>query len=281
MSAFRSAVVIAEHAFDLRPRIAIILGTGLGDAVTGMERVAEIAYDDLPGFPRPTVSGHSGRLILGRIAGIPVAVLAGRVHVYEGASPGKLALPVRALKLAGIELLLLTNAAGSLRPEIGPGCLVAVSDHINLMGINPLTGPNDERFGPRFPSLRDAYDPALRAVLDRTAQALNIRLETGVYLACSGPSFETPAEIRAFRILGADLVGMSTVPEVIAARHCGLRVAAISVVTNLAEGLGPDPASHAETLAEARGAAADLGRLIEGFIAEIASDIVVESAIGA
>jgi purine-nucleoside phosphorylase len=193
-------------------------------------------------------------------------VLQGRAHLYEGGDPEAMQTPVRALKAAGAETLVLTNAAGSLRPELGPGSLMAIADHINLTGTNPLVGPNYDALGPRFPSLRDAYDPQLRETLHATAGDLGIPLAEGVYLAVSGPSFETAAEIRAFRTLGADAVGMSTVPETILARHTGLRVAAVSTITNLAEGLSDEPLSHEQTLRDARRAAGSLARLLTAFV---------------
>ena len=207
-------------------------------------------YTELPGFPRPTVTGHAGSAVLGRIGGVPVAVLQGRAHLYEGGDVDLIRTPVRALRAAGAEILVLTNAAGSLRPAVTPGSLMAITDHINLTGANVLAGPNDDALGPRFPSLRDAYDPELR-------QALH---------AAGGPSFETPAEIRAFRTLGADAVGMSTVHETIVARHCGLRVAAVSAITNLAEGMQDEPLSHEQTLRDAARAAEDLAPLITRFV---------------
>ena len=218
---------------------------------------------------RGTVAGHAGALILGRLAGQDVALFAGRSHVYERIEASAILTPVRTLKALGAELLVLTNAAGSLRPEVGPGSLVAISDHINLLGFNPLTGPNDDSVGPRFPSLAGAYDAALRERLHAAAGALGTELHDGVYLATAGPSFETPAEIRAFRTLGADVVGMSTVPEVIAARHAGLRVAAVSAVTNLAEGMGGEALSHEQTLRVAAQGAARLGPLLERFVGEL------------
>jgi xanthosine phosphorylase len=260
-----AAQVIAERAPGFAPRLGIILGSGLGGLADALGDATSIDYGDLPGFPEPGVAGHGGRLVLGTLAGLPVACLQGRRHVYEGGDPGAMKAPVRALKQAGAEALLATNAAGSLRPENPPGSLMAISDHINMLGVSPLTGPNDDEIGPRFPSLRDAYDPSLRELLRDCAEALGIRLPEGVYLATHGPSFETPAEIRAFRTLGADAVGMSTVPEVILARHCGLRVAAVSAITNLAEGMGGEQLSHEQTLRNANQAAADLSRLIERF----------------
>jgi purine-nucleoside phosphorylase len=249
------------------PRLGIILGSGLGAVAEALEDQQVISYADLPDFPQPSVHGHAGTLALGTLAGVPVACLQGRRHVYEGGDPGAMRGPVRALKEAGAEALFVTNAAGSLNAEVGPGSLMAISDHINMLGVNPLTGPNDDAIGPRFPSLRDAYDPELRAVLHETAGGLGIPLAEGVYLATAGPSFETPAEIRAFRTLGADAVGMSTVPEVILARHAGLRVVAVSAVTNLAEGMGGEALSHEQTLRYANQAAGDLTRLIIDFCA--------------
>jgi xanthosine phosphorylase len=260
-----AAQVIAERAPGFTPRLGLILGSGLGGLADALEQPTAIDYADLPGFPQPGVAGHGGRLVLGTLAGLPVACLMGRRHIYEGGDPGGMKAPVRALRHAGAEALLATNAAGSLRPENPPGSLMAISDHINMLGVSPLTGPNDDEIGPRFPSLRDAYDPPLREVLRQCAHDLQIPLPEGVYLATHGPSFETPAEIRAFRTLGADAVGMSTVPEVILARHSGLRVAAISAITNLAEGMGGEQLSHEQTLRNADKAAGDLTRLLERF----------------
>jgi xanthosine phosphorylase len=255
--------VISERA----PRLGIILGSGLGAVAEALDDAVTIPYTELPDFPAPSVHGHAGTLALGTLAGTPVACLQGRRHVYEGGDPGAMRGPVRALKAAGAEAIFVTNAAGSLNAEVGPGSLMAISDHINMLGVNPLTGPNDDAVGPRFPSLRDAYDPELRTLLHEVARALDIRLAEGVYLATAGPSFETPAEIRAFRTLGADAVGMSTVPEVILARHAGLRVAAVSAITNLAEGMGGEELSHEQTLRYANQAAGDLTRLIIEFCA--------------
>ena len=247
------------------PRLGIILGSGLGAVADAVEDAEVIPYTELPGFPEPSVHGHAGSLTLGTLSGLPVACMQGRRHVYEGGDPGAMRGPVRALKAAGAEALFATNAAGSLNADVGPGSLMAISDHINMLGVNPLTGPNDDAIGPRFPSLRDAYDPELRRTLHETAGELGIPLAEGVYLATSGPSFETPAEIRAFRTLGADAVGMSTVPEVILARHAGLKVVAVSAITNLAEGMGGEQLSHEQTLRYASQAAGDLTRLIIEF----------------
>jgi len=267
MSAREAAAVVAERAAAFRPRLGLVLGSGLGVLADDLEQVTSIPYGDLPGFRTGTVSGHAGALALGTLDGVPVACLQGRSHLYEGVDASAITTPVRTLKLLGAEALLLTNAAGSLRPEVGSGSLVAIADHINLQGFNPLMGPNDDEVGPRFPSMRAAYDPELRAGLHAAAAELGTPLHDGVYLACTGPSFETPAEIHAFRTLGADLVGMSTVPEVIVARHCGLRVAAVSVVTNLAEGMGEAEISHAQTLAEGERGAAALAPLVRRWVA--------------
>jgi xanthosine phosphorylase len=257
--------VIAQRA----PRLGIILGSGLGAVAEALEDAEIVPYTELPDFPAPSVHGHAGTLALGTLRGLPVACLQGRKHVYEGGDPGAMRGPVRALKEAGAEALLVTNAAGSLNADVGPGSLMAISDHINMLGVNPLTGPNDDAIGPRFPSLRDAYDPELRATLHRVALDLDIKLRDGVYLATAGPSFETPAEIRAFRTLGADAVGMSTIPEVILARHAGLKVVAVSAITNLAEGMGGEALSHEQTLRYANQTAGDLSRLIIGFCARL------------
>jgi xanthosine phosphorylase len=257
-----AAAVLAEH----RPSVGIVLGSGLGAVADAVEDPVVIGYDELPGFPRPTVAGHAGRAVLGTIGGVAVAVLQGRAHLYEGGDPETLRAPVRALNAAGAQTLILTNAAGSLRAEVGPGSLMAITDHINMTGVNLLAGPNDDGLGPRFPSLKDAYDPGLLQAMRAAAGETGVALAEGVYLAVSGPSFETPAEIRAFRTLGADAVGMSTVQETIVARHCGMRVAAISAITNLAEGMSEQPLSHEQTLRDGELAAGDLTRLLLNFI---------------
>ena len=249
----------------MTPRLGIILGSGLGAIVDALADATHTPYAQLPDFPQPSVAGHGGTLSEGTLAGLPVAVLSGRKHVYETGDAFGMRVPIRTLKQRGVETLLVTNAAGSLNADVGPGRLMAIADHINLLAVNPLTGPNDDAIGPRFPSLRDAYDPQLRQLLHSAANDLQIDLAEGVYLATPGPSFETPAEIRAFRLLGADAVGMSTVPEVILARHAGLRVAAVSAITNLAEGMGGEELSHEQTLRNAEIASRDLVRLVERF----------------
>ena len=263
---WREAAAVLQERSGLRPRVGVVLGSGLGAVAEGVQEPTEIDYSDLPGFPKPTVEGHGSRAVVGRIGGVPVAVLQGRAHLYEGVDPEFVRTPVRALRAAGAEILVLTNAAGSLRPELGPGRLMLITDHINLSATNVLSGPNEDELGERFTSLRDAYDAELRERLQAAAGELGVELGEGVYLAVSGPSFETAAEIRAFRTLGADAVGMSTVHETIVARHCGLRVVAVSAITNLAEGLAGEPLSHEQTLRDAARAAADLGPLVTRFV---------------
>ena len=265
MTAAAAAAVINERS-GLRPRVGVVLGSGLGAVADAVASPTTIEYEELPGFPQPTVAGHGGRAVLGHLGDVPVAVLQGRAHVYEGGDLDRIRTPVRALRAAGAEILVLTNAAGSLRPEVGPGQLMLISDHINLSGVNVLAGPNDDEIGPRFPSMRDAYDPELRAQLRAAADELDTPLAEGVYLAVSGPTFETPAEIRAFARLGASAVGMSTVHETAVARHCGLRVAAISAISNLAEGMSDTQLSHEQTLRDAQRAGDDLAPLLVRFV---------------
>jgi len=245
------------------PRAALVLGSGLGEVADAVEDAVRIPYGELPGFPVSSVAGHAGRLVAGRLAGVPVVVLQGRAHLYEGVEPAALAVPVRTVRDLGAELIVFTNAAGSLRPEVGPGRLMAITDHINLTGRTPLVGPH-------FVGMGQAYDPELLERLRAAAAKAGVDLAEGVYLAVPGPSFETAAEIRAFRTLGADAVGMSTVLEVIAARHCGLRVAAVSAITNLAEGLSTEVLTHEGTLAAAGRAASDLGRVLRHFVEGLA-----------
>jgi xanthosine phosphorylase len=258
--------VTSRAGFE-KPRVAIVLGSGLGEIADAVKLPLVIPYANLPGFPVSGVSGHAGRMVLGRLGGVPVIMMQGRVHLYEGMRYDDIKIFVRTLKRLGCETMVVTNAAGGMRRDLGPGSLMMVSDHINMIPGNPLIGPNDDAYGDRFPTLEDAYDPDLRDRLRRAADRLGIRLQEGVYVGYLGPSFETPAEIRAFARLGGDAVGMSTVPEVIVARHCGLRVAALSVITNFAAGLGDStPHGHAATLAEARKAAARVGQLLTGFL---------------
>ncbi|OON64227.1 purine-nucleoside phosphorylase [Massilia sp. KIM] len=263
---FDAEAIIRARKPGFTPRVALILGSGLGVLAEQMTDAVSISYADLPGFPISTVHGHAGELVLGLLNGVPVACMKGRGHFYEGYGPGVMTSAIRTLKLLGAELLFVTNAAGSLRVEADAGSLVAISDHINFLPGSPMAGPNDERFGPRFFSMANAYDAEVRALVKATAVEKGITLHEGVYLAAAGPHFETAAEIRAFKTLGADVVGMSLIPEVIAARHCGLKVAAVSAITNLAEGLTPFALSHEQTLKYAAIAAKDMVTLIQSFI---------------
>lgn len=249
---------------ELRPKLAIVLGSGFGPLQERVEVVKEIPYAKLPGFPQPTVQGHSSKLVLGMLGGTPVAVLCGRAHYYEGHSMAEVTFAVRVLAAFGIRDLLLTNAAGGVSRRFRPGDFMRLTDHINFMGANPLRGPCPPGLA-RFLDLTQVYDPTLGGLLDKAAKRARARWHRGVYLALSGPTYETPAEIRAFAKLGADAVGMSTVPEAIVARHLGLRVAAVSCISNQAAGLGPHALSHDEVLATAKEASRHSGALLEEF----------------
>ena len=221
----------------LRPKIALVLGSGLGAFADEFESATRIPYGKIPHFPRSTAIGHVGQLVLGNVEGIPVAGMQGRVHLYEGYSAKQVAFPIRVFQRMGVRALIVTNAAGGINLNYSEGALVVLRDHINLQGANPVIGPNDDRFGPRFPDMTRTYDPEFRRFVAEAGKNLALNLHEGVYLALAGPNYETPAEIHAFRTLGADLVGMSTVPEVLAARHSGIRVLGISCVTNMAAGI--------------------------------------------
>ncbi len=259
---------IHKHAPSFKPYSAIILGSGLGDVVEVLTDQIIIPYSSIPGFPISTVQGQQGRMVLGLLNGKPAVCLQGRPHRYEGDQDKAFVLLIRTLKCLGCEELLVTNAAGSLREHVLPGRLMLITDHINFQLVNPLIGPNQDEFGPRFFAMDPAYDPILNNRLRRAAQHSGIALAEGIYLAVMGPNYETPAEIRAFRILGADAVAMSLVPEVLVARHCGLRVAGISVISNLAAGLSSHPANHEEVLAVGAVAAQQLKKLILSFAKE-------------
>ena len=221
----------------LRPKIALVLGSGLGAFADEFAGAKKIPYAKIPHFPQSTAIGHAGQLVLGKVDGVEVAGMQGRVHLYEGYSPQQVVFPVRVFARMGIKAVILTNAAGGINLGYSAGALVAIRDHINLQGVNPLIGPNDDRFGVRFPDMTQAYDPEFRKFVADAGKKINMKLHEGVYLALSGPNYETPAEIHSFRTLGADLVGMSTVPEVLAALHAGIRVLGISCVTNMAAGV--------------------------------------------
>lgn len=251
------------------PQVALVLGSGLGALAEAVERPVKMAYADLPGFPRPSVAGHGGSLVLGRLGGRPVAVMQGRAHYYESGRADGMNLALATLQQLGCSRLVLTNAAGSLREDVGPGRLMLLRDHINLAGVSPLFGlPGNER----FVDLVDAYDPAARKVVLAAAGRLGIELAEGVYVWFCGPHFETPAEIRAAQLLGGDAVGMSTVPEVIVARLLGLKVTALSMITNLAAGLSKESLSHAHTMKHATAAAGDMTRLLTAFLEDLSDD---------
>lgn len=251
-----------------RPQVALVLGSGLGDYAEGLKDARHIDYAEL-GFPGSRVPGHAGRLFYGRAAGVEVLAMQGRVHAYEGHDLQTVVLPVRALCRAGCEIVLLTNAAGGIGDGLRAGDLVLIRDHLNLIGGSPLRGDNDAALGPRFPDMTAVYDPQLRAIADKVAQRLQLRLPSGVYAGCLGPQYETPAEVRMLRILGADLVGMSTVPEAIAARHLGARVLGISCVTNLAAGISEQPLSHDEVTETAQRVRPLFIRLLDGILGEL------------
>ena len=246
----------AEHAtrvirsrISVEPRIALVLGSGLGGFADGFEEAVGIPYEEIPGFVRSTAQGHAGRLVIGKIDNVPVLAMQGRVHYYEGYSLEEVTFPVRTFGLLGVKTLVLTNAAGGINVELTQGALMVISDHVNLMGVNPLRGPNDERFGPRFPDMTAVYSPELQELVVDEAKAIGVEVRRGIYGALSGPSYETPAEIHLLRNLGADAVGMSTVPEAIVARHMGLDVLGISCITNMAAGISDEPISHEEVMA--------------------------------
>lgn len=253
---------IKRQLGNVSPKIGIVLGSGLSSFAEKLQNKVTIPYCDIPGFTECKVAGHVGALLLGSLGNNPVICLQGRAHYYEGKSHSDIQIPIRALKLLGCETLILTNAAASLRREVIPGSLVIINDHINFQFQNPLIGQNDECFGPRFPSLQKAYDEKLISLTTKVAHELDMKISSGVYLATLGPCYETPAEIRAFKLLGADVVGMSTVPEVIVARHCGLKVLAISIITNMACGMSEEYLTHEGVLKVANKAANDLTRLL-------------------
>jgi len=252
------------------PSLAMVLGSGLNDLADSVEDAEVFSFEDLPGFPKPTVSGHAGRMLIGTLGGKPVICMQGRAHAYEGHSGEKLAFSTRVLWALGVKILVLTNAAGSLDEAAGPGSLMAITDHINFSGVNPLVGVNDDRFGPRFPDVTAAWDKDLTAKLRSCAEALNFDLHAGTYLMAKGPNFETPAEIHAFRVMGANAVGMSTVPECLVARHCGMRVCGISSITNYAAGMTGEELTHDETMEYGAIAAVNLGKLLRAFVEKVA-----------
>ena len=251
---------------DLEPRVGVVLGSGLGGLADALENRVEIPYGEIPGWPVSTVIGHAGVLVLGELDGVPVAVMRGRAHLYEGIDADRAVFGIRVLGNLGIRSLVVTNAAGGINPAFRPGQLVLIFDHVNLQGTSPLVGPNDEALGPRFPDMSDAYDPELRRLAREAAGRLGLEVEEGVYVAWLGPQFETPAEIRFMRAVGGDLAGMSTVPEVIAARHMGIRCLGISVVTNMAAGVLPEKIDHEAVLEVGARAAGSLTALLRELV---------------
>jgi len=245
----------AEHAArtiraraDVDARVALVLGSGLGALADEFQEANSIPYQEIPGFVTSTAQGHAGRLVIGKLENVPLVAMQGRVHCYEGYSPQEVTFPVRVFKLLGIKTLILTNAAGGINVEFNQGALMVISDHLNLMGMNPLLGPNDERFGPRFPDMSEVYSRQLQEIVVEEARVMGNEIRRGVYAALSGPSYETPAEIHMFRTFGADAVGMSTVPEAIVARHMGMSVLGISCITNMAAGIGDEPIHHEDVI---------------------------------
>jgi purine-nucleoside phosphorylase len=267
----------------LTPRVGIVLGSGLGEVAGAVADPLIVPYEDIPHFPQSTVEGHTGRLVIGKLGGVPVAVMQGRVHFYEGYTPQQVTFPMRVLGMLGIRAVVLTNAAGGICEGYRVGQFVALADHINLMGWNPLTGPNEPRFavhrdaGLRFFDMTGAYSARLRTLAKKAAADEGFALEEGIYLATPGPSFETPAEIRAFRALGATLVGMSTVPETIVARHMGIQVLGISCVTNLAAGLSKTPLSHQEVSETGKRVERQLAALLQRLAPAIAATVETQS----
>ena len=267
-----SAKLFLKISNNTRPEIAIILGSGLTNFFDDRDIIASISYEDLPDFPRPTVKGHAGKLVLGKINNVNVVCMYGRSHIYEGHDPIALAKPIRVLKDIGCKLLVVTNAAGSLDEDMPPGSLMAVTDHINLSGFNPLIGTNADEYGPRFFDMSDGYHRKYREQLISIAENINQKIYEGVYCMYSGPNFETPAEIKASKVLGVNAVGMSTVPEVLVANHCSLPVIAVSIITNLAAGMNKNKLSHQETLENAGMAEKNILNLIKKFISEVKID---------
>jgi purine-nucleoside phosphorylase len=268
-----SAAEFISTKTNLRPKIALVLGSGLGAFAGEFEGSTQIPYAKIPYFPRSTAIGHAGQLVVGKVGKILVAGMQGRVHLYEGYSAKDVAFPIRVFSRMGVKTVILTNAAGGIKREFVQGQLVVIKDHINLQGVSPLTGPNDERFGPRFPDMTVAYDRGFREMTVAEGNRNQIALYEGVYAALPGPSYETPAEIRYLRTIGADLVGMSTVPEVIAARHCGMRVLGISCVTNAAAGILDQPLDHKEVLETAERVKSQFIALLKIVIPRIAAEV--------
>jgi len=254
---------------DADVSVAIVLGSGLGAFADELTDSTSIRYDEIPSFARATVEGHAGRLVIGKTDKVTVAAMQGRFHFYEGYSLEEVTFPIRVLKLLGVRTLILTNAAGSLNTEFTPGSLMVITDHINLIGVNPLIGPNDDRFGPRFPDLTSVYARRLQDIVINEANAIGLDMRRGIYAALSGPSYETPAEIHMVRTLGADAVGMSTVPEAIVARHMNMEVIGISCITNLAAGVSNRPVDHSQVIATGERVRAEFTELLRRVVTRL------------
>lgn len=267
--ASEAARFVLASAKTRTPRVAVVLGSGLGGVADAIEEGVEIPYSEIPHFVSSTVQGHEGKLIIGSCGGVDVVLMKGRVHFYEGYTMEEVTLPVRVFNLMGIRSLILTNAAGGAAPHLSTGSLMAITDHINMMGENPLRGKNDDRFGPRFPDMTGVYSPDYVEAAHETARDIGVTLLEGVYMGLRGPTYETPAEIRMMRKLGADAVGMSTVPEATVARHCGMKVLAISCITNVAAGLASGEINHEEVITVGKQAGKQLGELIVRVIPRI------------
>lgn len=271
----------AEHAArvirsrtKLEPRIALVLGSGLGGFADDFQEAVGIPYEEIPGFVRSTAEGHAGRLVIGKVDTVPVVAMQGRVHYYEGYSLEEVTFPIRTFKLLGVKTLILTNASGGINVQLNQGTLMVISDHVNLMGDNPLRGPNDQRFGPRFPDMTAVYSRELQELVIEEANAIGVEVRRGIYGALSGPSYETPAEIHLLRNLGADAVGMSTVPEAIVARHMDLEVLGISCITNMAAGISDEPINHEEVMATGDRVRDTFAQLLRGVVSRVHSRVV-------
>lgn len=266
---YEQASQYIQERINIKPKIGLILGSGLGVLADEIENAVYIPYGEIPGFPQSTVEGHAGRLVIGRLEGKEVIAMQGRFHYYEGYSLDLVTLPVRVMKKLGVEQILVTNAAGGINTRFSPGDLMIINDHINFTGRNPLIGPNDEQMGVRFPDMSQAYDAELRALAKEVAEELGISVQEGVYVGVVGPSYETPAEIRMLRTLGADAVGMSTVPEVIVAVHSGMKVLGISCISNMAAGILDQPLNHEEVVATAEQVKEKFLKLVKGILRKI------------
>jgi len=270
----------AEHAartvraqVSVEPRVAVVLGSGLGGFADDFDDAVTIPYEDIPGFVRSTAQGHAGRLVVGKIDQLPVLAMQGRVHYYEGYTLEEVTFPIRTFKLLGVKTIILTNAAGGINVQLSQGALMVISDHMNLMGANPLRGPNDERFGPRFPDMSAVYSHALQEIVIEEARDMEVEVRRGIYAALAGPNYETPAEIHMLRNFGADAVGMSTVPEAIVARHMDMEVLGISCITNMAAGIGDEPINHNEVMETGNRVRSTFAQLLRRVIGRLSSRV--------